>query len=324
LTDDRAACADEGQGDLAFEVALCVCTYLRPVGLERLLGHLSTLIVPTGRRVVVIVVDNDPLGSAAAIIDKAVTTFPLPLRYVVERDRGISHARNRAVTEAGPVEWIAFVDDDDWPSPEWLVRLLETQATAGADVVVGPTVPVFETDPDSWIIEGGFFERERFPTGTTVPYWLAHTGGGLIRRSALSALGNRPFDDALGLTGGEDTTLFWYLSTGGSRLVWDDEALYYELIPATKASAKWLLTRSFRNGNARSVQLLLHEHGGLWRRVKRLGLSGLDVGRGLVALPVAKGHANRIKALQSIAFGVGLAVGVFGVRYAEYRTIHGH
>jgi succinoglycan biosynthesis protein ExoM len=323
LNDDEAARAADDQGDRAFDIALCVCTYLRPVGLQRLIGHLSALTVPSGQRVVVVIVDNDPLGSAAAVVDEAVAAFPLPIRYVVEGERGISQARNRAVQEAGAVEWIAFVDDDDWPAPDWLVRLLDTQATTEADVVVGPTMPVFEAPPDAWIVDGGFFEKDRFPTGSVVPYWLAHTGGVLIRRSALAAFGDRPFDDALGLSGGEDTTMFWYLATNGARLVWDDDAVYHELIPSTKASAKWLLIRSFRNGTSRSMQLILHEGGGLSRRVKRVGRGGIDVGRGLVALPVAKGHADRIKALQSIAFGVGLAAGVFGVRYAEYRTIHG-
>ena len=34
--------------------------------------------------------------------------------------------------------WLAFIDDDEVPEPEWLAELLRVQRTCGADAVRGP------------------------------------------------------------------------------------------------------------------------------------------------------------------------------------------
>ena len=83
---------------MTIDVSICVATCERPVGLRRLLASLEQLRLPEGVRTEVIVVDNDPAGSAAAVIDGGTTL--VELRTFHEPERNIAHARNRCVREA--------------------------------------------------------------------------------------------------------------------------------------------------------------------------------------------------------------------------------
>jgi succinoglycan biosynthesis protein ExoM len=301
------------------DATICVTTYKRPVGLARLLEAIGKLEVPDGWEFDVVVVDNDPAGSAREVVEAA---RGLTVRHVLEPERGIAQVRNRAVLETSASVWIAFLDDDEWPEPTWWRRLVE-QAERGADVVIGPSEPVFEQDPPAWIREGGFFERERFATGAVIPYWLARTSGVLIRRAAFEHLGPHPFDERCALNGGEDVRFFGMLDREGTRIVWVDDAIVKELVPVTRSNAGWLLRRAFRTGNSRSVTLQL-EGAGVLLRARRVLRGLLDIVIGLGRAVGAGNKAGRMRGVTHSALGIGLIAGAFGVRYDEYTVIHGH
>ncbi len=304
----------------ARDATICVTTYQRPVGLARLLAAIAQLEVPAGWEFDVVVVDNDPAGSARSVVDAA--TIP-NVRYVLEPERGIAQVRNRAVVESSGSAWIAFLDDDEWPEPMWWRRLVEVQTESAADVVIGPSEPVFEKDPPAWIREGRFFERERFATGSIIPFWLARTSGVLIRRTAFEHLGPHPFDERCALSGGEDVRFFGMLDRAGTQVVWVDDAIVNELVPASRSNAGWLLRRAFRTGNSRGVTLQL-EGAGLWLRARRVVRGLLDVGIGLVrTIAAANDKARRMHGVSRSALGIGLIAGAVGVRYDEYSVIHG-
>jgi hypothetical protein len=157
-----------------------------------------------------------------------------------------------------------------------------------------------------------------------IPYWLARTSGVLIRRSAFEHLGARPFDERCALSGGEDVRFFGMLDRAGTRIVWVDDAIVDELVPATRSNAGWLLRRAFRTGNSRGVTLQL-EGAGVWPRVRRIVRGLLDIGIGLVrAIGAANNKAGRMRGVAHSALGIGLIAGAVGVRYDEYSVIHGH
>jgi glycosyltransferase involved in cell wall biosynthesis len=302
---------------------LCITTYLRPDGLRAALDAVAALRVPPGWALDVVVVDNDAAGTGQAVVDAA-RARGLDVRYVVEPVRGISQVRNRAVAEAAGSTWLLFLDDDEAPAADWLERLVAVQQATDADVTIGPSVPTFEIDPPAWIRDGGFFERERFATGDEIPFWHARTSGVLVRTSVFAPLGPRPFDEALALSGGEDRSFFARIHEAGGRFAWADDALVVETVPASRARLGWILRRAYRTGNSRSTSLLRVERAGLARRVKRVGRGVLDVGRGVGRALVATETPSRVRGLQLAANGAGLVAGALGVRYEEYRRVHGH
>ena len=66
-------------------VAVCALTFRRPHGLDALLASLAALDHPGGAcDVKVVIVDNDPDGSAEPVVDRWRHEFPWELVYVVE------------------------------------------------------------------------------------------------------------------------------------------------------------------------------------------------------------------------------------------------
>ncbi len=112
---------------------------------------LDTLEQQTNHRGVgweVLLIDNDPSGSAKPVFDSYVLRSRLPLRYVHERTSGLSHARNRAIREARGVI-VAFLDDDVLVPRCWLFEMLDVFERTGADCVGGRVLIKWEGQPES-------------------------------------------------------------------------------------------------------------------------------------------------------------------------------
>lgn len=302
------------------DVVVCALTYRRPEGLARLLRALAQLTVPEAAGDLgIVIVDNDPDGSGGAVVEAHRATVPFPIHYCVEPRRGIATARNRAIAEAGDTSIVVFIDDDEWPEPDWLVQLLATMERTGADVVTGPVLPVFEDGAPGWVIRGGFFDRPRFADGAPISW--ATSSSVAIRTSVL---GDDPFDARFNLTGGEDTHLFQRLRLAGASIVWADHAVVHELIPTTRTTPSWLIRRQYRRGQTLSTCLVLLEDG-MARKCKRLLRATVEVGSGLAiaATSVVKGRVAVVRGAQRVAFGSGLVTGLFGAHTVEYATVHG-
>lgn len=301
-------------------VAVCTITLHRPDGLRALLGGLAGLEDPDPPvDVCVVVVDNDPAGSARPIVEAVDLRWPV--RYAVEPTRGISFARNRAVALAPDADFVAFVDDDEVPHPRWLAELLDVQARTGADVVTGPVLPRFTEPPPAWALRGRFFERPRFPTGREIHY--AYTGNVLIAGRLVRAHPD-PFDVRFGLTGGEDTHFFLRARLEGARIVWADDAVVTETVPPSKVKVGWIAARAFRRGSTLSLCLRFLQDSPR-RRIRRTTHGMLRMGLGMVTLlsGLARGRVAFVRGVQEVAFGLGLIAGLFGRSLEEYRTIHG-
>jgi glycosyltransferase involved in cell wall biosynthesis len=302
-------------------VAVCIATLHRPVGLRALLESLAVLQVPDDVDLGIVVVDNDSAASARDLVTGYRERVPGRLIYVVEDQPGIPFARNRAIAAAGIVDWYAFVDDDETVATDWLVELLRVARGYDADVVTGTVLPRFVQTPPAWVRDGGFFERPRFPTGTTISY--ARTSNALVAGHLLTS-SERPFNEALARSGGSDTHFFQRVRLGKGKIVWADDAVVQESVPASRVRAQWLVKREYRRGNTLSLCLRDLEDSPR-RRVKRVAAAGVHgvTGLAIVTSSVLRGRVVLLRGLQRIAFACGLITGLSGHVYEEYRVIHG-
>lgn len=202
---------------------------------------------PSGWAIEFIVVDNDPSGSAAASIKEEFPAgIPPEIHYFVESVSGVSHARNRCLTEATG-ELIGFIDDDEWVGPDWLIDHLATLDQHAADAVFGPVIPQFEKDVPAWSITCGTYQRRRFKTGTQLQWKEAQTNNTLFRRRLIETLGLR-FSPYFASTGGEDSYFFAQAEQAGCKLIWCDAAEVTETVPESRMTRQWALERAFHGG----------------------------------------------------------------------------
>jgi succinoglycan biosynthesis protein ExoM len=227
-------------------ISVCICTFRRPEGLRRALASAFALQIPSGCSLELLVVDNDASGSAAAVVDSfRGMAADISLRLLHEPTPGVSHARNRCL-ESAAGEMLAFFDDDEFVDPDWLIALLACMDRTQADAVFGPVLPSFETAPSPWALASGVHDRQRFPSGTVLPWREARTGNVALRRSMLA--GGHRFSTEFARTGGEDSLFFATAQSQGRKLVWCDEAIVHESVPAQRLERGWILHRAFMGG----------------------------------------------------------------------------
>ena len=232
------------------DVAIIVPTLRRPESLERALRSLFAQSGVGDRISEIVVVDNDPSGSAAPTVESLRSLAPWPLIYVHAPQPGVATARNAGLA-ATRAPLIAFLDDDEAASPRWLAALLKAQESTGADAVFGP-ITGRAPDAENWLkphLER-FFGREG-PSVTGLIEEPFGCGNSLmVRGTALP--GHAPFDTAADLAGGEDDALFAALRARGGRFGWAPEAMVEEFAPAHRATLKYALARAFAYGQGPS------------------------------------------------------------------------
>ena len=302
------------------KVAVCVCTYRRLDGLRNLLLGIAQLRFERIAEpdIEIIVVENDHTGSGRPICDALRGILRWPLRYEIEANPGISNARNRCLRIAAEdSDLVAFLDDDEMPTPLWLEALLLAHERYGADVVAGPVLGVYQQCPPRFMTHFPFHSSERRESGTLVDECGA---GNVLFAAKLVTKQNLQFEQSMGLCGGEDKLFFASAHRKGARMVWCNEAIVEEVVPPERATVLWLLRRAFRIGVA-AHKCARHLDGSLSALVQSLWLGCTRIGAGLVSLPVtvAFGQHRSVVALCRIAFGAGCILAVGGYNINAYR-----
>lgn len=285
-------------------IAVCICTYRRPEGLE---ACLSALEKQSGPAFEVVVVENEADGPGRAICQR----HPgLTLTYAAEPRSGIPWARNACLElAAGWADLIAFIDDDEVPEPDWLKQLAATQQGTGADIVCGPAFPIYRAPVPRWLRRGRFHHPPKTETGHQ-PAFCA-TNNVLFRAELVRRLDLR-FDPRLvGMGVGEDVLFFTRATEAGARAVWCAEAIVWESVPAERMTASWLICRAYRIGICDSVAV----------RARLPALPGtaasLCAGLGRVAahaallpLSLARGRRGAVRRLRGLSYGLGRLAGL--------------
>lgn len=300
-------------------LVVAVPTFRRPATLAGLLARLPERLAEVeGARVEVLVLDNDPAGSARQVVRDA----PLPVRYVVEARPGIAAVRDRALDETADADLLAFLDDDERPRERWLAALVDTWRDTGRPAaVMGRVISVFAHEPDPWLLATGVFRRRPRPTGIEIP--VAASGNLLLDLRQVRSLGTR-FDVTLGLAGGEDTLFSRALVDAGGRIVWCNESEAEDLVPAERMTRAWAMRRAFNGGNG-AVQVELRLARGPARRalVRARALVG---GTGRTVAGAARHVWGRwtgdlesdARGLRTSHRGRGMVAGAFGHLHRQY------
>jgi len=113
-------------------ISVCICTFRRNEMLERLLRRLAVQETGGLFEVSLVVVDNDVSGPARAAVTRLSQELNFVVRYEVEPVRAIAAVRNHAMRLAAG-NFIAMIDDDEFPPSNWLLTMYRAIQTFDVD-----------------------------------------------------------------------------------------------------------------------------------------------------------------------------------------------
>ncbi|MGH6888044.1 MAG: glycosyltransferase family 2 protein [Rhizomicrobium sp.] len=305
-------------------VLIAIPTFRRPGGLARLLHAIGRL--ETGAHVRVLVADNDAERREGITVAErfAAHSWRWPIETVLVPERGIAQARNALVARAleyDGINYIAMLDDDEWPDPRWLDAFLAVAQQTEADALHGAVIPCFERAPGPWAKSCRGLRPLRHKTG---PVAMIHgTSNVLIRRAVLQRLAPSWFDSAFALSGGEDKDFFTRLARSGARFAWADGAIAHAHVPVSRSNPGWALKRDFRVGNSDMRVFLKYEHAPLARAGEAARIAAALAVSPSLALLLAPFPAKRMMPLCKFARASGKLAAAFGAHYDEYAVTHG-
>jgi glycosyltransferase involved in cell wall biosynthesis len=132
----------------ALRFSIVIATYKRAGLLKDTLESLARLQPRASWEVVV--VDNNSPDNTREVVEAAIPSFPVRLRYVFEQEQGRSAALNCGFRIAeGQI--IVTTDDDVRVEPDWLDHIEFGLASKQCDYVGGRVVPMWESEPPRWI-----------------------------------------------------------------------------------------------------------------------------------------------------------------------------
>ena len=256
-------------------VTVAVCTWNRAGLLRRTLDQMCQMRTPSDVEWELLVVNNNSTDATEQVASSFAER--LPIRYVIERNQGLSHARNRAL-ELAAGDLICWTDDDVLVDPEWLSAYVDAaRRWPDAGYFGGRIFPWFEHSPPDWLAKNttvlagllaardlgqgeGRFPADEWPFGANMAF----------RREAACG---RSFDPRLGLVGnttilGEETEYCRRLHEAGFEGVWVPSAAVHHWVSTTRMTLAYVA--KYYQGYGR----------------KKVRVDGLSVGRTAFGAPL--------------------------------------
>jgi glycosyltransferase involved in cell wall biosynthesis len=225
-------------------ISVCICTYKRPHLLRRLFEELAAQDTNGRYTYSIVVTDNDQFRSAEAVVSEFAASSPVPVRYCVESQQSIALARNKAVENADG-DYVAFIDDDEFPARNWLLNLFEACTKYNVDGVLGPVKRHFDEEPPRWLVKTKFYERPTYPTGFVLD-WREGRSGNILLKSEMFTADTRPFDPQFRT--GEDQDFLRRMMDQRRVFIWCNEAPVYEVVPPIRWKRSFMLRRALLRG----------------------------------------------------------------------------
>jgi glucosyl-dolichyl phosphate glucuronosyltransferase len=233
-------------------VSVVICSHNRSADVSECLAALIPQIGP-GAEVILVDSASDPKNQAE--MAKLAALYPAVNLTRVDQP-GLSLARNRGVQLAAG-DWIAFLDDDAVPFPDWLAKLLTVVAAASpTQAVIGGGI--YPRWPDGmsgdhlsqrWKTFLSLAEADR--PGSVTDGYTVNGANYVIRRRVLLDVGG--FSEKLGRVGGslisgDERQVTNSVLDAGLDAGFDPAFKVYHKISRERLKISWILRRTFWEG----------------------------------------------------------------------------
>jgi glycosyltransferase involved in cell wall biosynthesis len=270
----------------SLDVSVIVCTRDRSSDLAEAVESLLNQQDVADLQWEILVVDNGSSDDTRAVTAGVAEGAGVPVRYFLEEEPGLSHARNRGIRESSG-KILAFIDDDAVAEPDWLAEVLPAFAEPGVVSAGGKILPRMEEARPDWM-DDEWLDRMGFsydfgPKPRSVRILLGSNMA--FRREVLERFGG--FDTRLGrsrgcLLGGEENLLFSSIlaEVPGARIAYTPNAVVHHKVEPARLSREELARRLYCSGISLAI---LHRRErfprrliGLVRRAAKLGVLSLS------------------------------------------------
>ena len=236
-------------------LSIAVCTYNRADRLPCLIQALRFQKCPVPFEIIVI--DNNSTDNTLQVLKKLMSFSGATLRYIKEIRQGIVHARNCAIEHTKNSSYLAFIDDDELPGPDWLKAAADALHREGAECVGGEIqVSLPSGQRPHWLEEEllGFLGEKKqgaeafWIASRSTPIW----SGNIAYRTSVFAKGLR-FDvrynrEGNGIGGGEDAIMFEEMLRMGTRIRYSPDMMVEHFVEEWKLRRSYFLKLHFLAG----------------------------------------------------------------------------
>jgi cellulose synthase/poly-beta-1,6-N-acetylglucosamine synthase-like glycosyltransferase len=193
----------------------------------------------------IVIADNDDQQSAKGLVLDFAPSSSIDITYCVEPHKNIALARNKSL-EYAKSDAIAIIDDDEYPSSDWLFFLFKALTDYRVAGVMGPIRPHFDTKPPAWLVRSRLCERPEHHTGFVMPWAEGRTGNVLFDKRIIEGMG-MVFRPEFGISG-SDKDLFRRLIDAGHTFIWCNEAVVYEVVSPNRWKRGFMTRRALLRG----------------------------------------------------------------------------
>ncbi len=226
------------------KISVIICTYDKSRLLEAALQSLADQNIDKSS-FEVIVVDNNSKDKTKEVVLSSQNK--LDVKYVFEKNQGLSYARNRGILES-KTDFVAFLDDDAKADEDWVEEANKIIEEENPSIFGGPIYPFYDSTKPVWFKNGygSFFicDKKRylsdkeFLCGSNI----------FFRKEIFDKIGY--FDVALGMKGdqillGEEVKIQNQAKRKNVKIYHDNDLIVYHLIPNYKMSLKYIIKRHY-------------------------------------------------------------------------------
>ena len=236
------------------EISVIISTYNRDTSLKDTIESLLSQSL-SKNNFEIIIVDNNSNDNTSKLASEYNKNKAHSIRYVLEKEQGLSKARNRGSKEAKG-EIITFIDDDAIADKYLLEKILDVyDHYPQASIIGGKIKPVWSINKPSWLTKnletyyslldlGDEIMEINFPQ---TPFGCNFS----IKRQLFLDLGG--FSADLGRTGtnllsGEEIYLCYLSELNNNKSYYVPKAIVYHRIPPERLNRYFLIKRSFYQG----------------------------------------------------------------------------
>ena len=312
-------------------ISIGVATRRRPAMLEQCLRSLAAQAVPDGTELAIVVIENDCEEYSRDVVAAVERQSPIPIEYHLERNIGISNARNAVLDAAiaNGSDYLAFIDDDELAYPEWISRLFAAMREHGAMIAGGPVLRTFQCEKvPEWAAR--YFPPILSRQGgwpNIIPGSLPGGSGNMLFDLAPVRENGIDFDIRFNLCGAEDLAFieaYMDKCDGGSRSVHVNDALVCEVIPESRLKPSYIFMSKIRiMSHMARIEKGPRPGFGFIANKAFSGLSHIAAGGLLFVLTYFVNRTWSMIFLMKVAAGIGMLYGLAGYHPSTYSKVTG-